>query len=126
MQATLVSGTPQTINYTRPEADVDAGNIEVTGTIAGVDICGGEADELGALAIGGEAEFDVVKITETAYAVGATVYWNATANPQSGTAGTGAATANVEDYVLGICTLAATEDATTVRVKLQQYAIPSS
>lgn len=126
MQATLVSGTPHTMDYTRPEAAVLAGNVEVSGTIAGVDICGGDADEFGALAIGGEAEFDVVKITETAFLVGATVYWNATANPQGGVAGTGACTANVEDFVLGVCTVAATEDAATVRVKLQQYAIPSS
>ena len=124
MQATKVSGDAKTIDYTRPEADVDAGSVEVTGTIAGVDVCGGEADELGALAI--SDVFDVVKITETAYLVGATVYWNATANPQSGEAGTGAATANVEDYVLGVCVVAAAEDATTVRTELQQYAIPSS
>lgn len=125
MQATKVSGDAKTIDYTRPEADVDAGSVEVTGTIAGVDVCGGEADELGALAISGV--FDVVKITETTFLAGATVYWNATANPQTGTAGSGAATANVEDYVLGVCVVGtATDNDETVRVELKQYAIPSS
>ncbi len=125
MQAIKVSGESETIDYTRPGSDVPPGHVEISGTIAGVDVCGGLADEVGSLAISGV--FNVQKITEVSFTVGATVYWNATATPQGSGSGTGAATSTVEDYVLGICVEATgTDDDERVLVRLQQYEVPSS
>ena len=124
MQATLHSGDAQTIDYTRPEADVDPGSVVVVGTIAGVDNCGGAADETGALSISGV--WRVAKITEQAFAVGASVYWNATADPAGGVAETGAATATAEDVLLGIAVGEGAEDGTHVLVNLQQAEVPTS
>jgi predicted RecA/RadA family phage recombinase len=124
MQAIYRSGDRTTVDYTAPETDVAAGSVVIVGSIAGVDSLGTPADELGSRDITGV--FEVAKITETAFAVGATVYWNATADPVGDVAETGAATANVEDVVLGECVLAAAEDAATVWVKVQQDLVPTS
>lgn len=117
-KAQLVYGDTESINYTTPETDVDPGAVVVSGTVAGVDVHGAPADSISALTHAGV--FEVVKITETAFAVGDSVYWNATGDPQGGTAETGAATASAEDVLLGVCVEAATEDAQTVLVKLTQ------
>lgn len=124
-QAVLVSGDVDTVSYTRPEAAVAAGDVVIVGTIAGVDVCGGPADEEGALAVTGV--WRLPKITEQAFAVGSTAYWNATEDPASGLAdGTGAVTANPEDYVLGAVMGEGAEDGLTVLVKLSQDLVPSS
>jgi predicted RecA/RadA family phage recombinase len=124
LEAWLRSGEPDSIDYTRPEVTVAPGDVQVSGTIVGIDVSGGAADTPGTLQISGE--WWVPKITEVAFAVGASVYWNTTADPQGSVAETGAATATVEDLVMGVCSVAATEDATHVCVRLQQYMIPTS
>ncbi len=123
-QALMRSGEPAMVTYTRPGSDVAPGSVVVIGSIAGVDICGGAANETGAAAISGV--FEVVKVGEHAFTVGQTVYWNATASPIGGESSSGAATGTVEDYVLGVCVGLGAEDGETVLVDLQQYAIASS
>lgn len=123
MQAIRRKGPFHSIPFTRG-ADITPGSVVVVGTIAGVDNHGGTNGSAGELDICGT--FDVVKITEQVFAAGVTAYWNATADPQSGVAETGAATVTVEDSVLGVVEVAATEDAERVTVHLQQYAVPSS
>ncbi len=121
LKAKLVSGTPNTMDYTRPEVAVSPGGVVIVGGIAGVDVCGGEADEMGSLAYS-DAIFEVEKILEQAFDVGATVYWNATAGGDE----LGAATASVEDVILGICRKAAAEDDATVEVELCGAPVHSS
>lgn len=127
MQATKVHDGDTVVEYTRPETAVDPGDVVVVGTIAGVDVTGGDADELGALDISGV--FDVLKTDASVFAVGATVYWDATGNPFVGTAGTGAATdadADETSVVLGTAVAAAGAEESLVRVKLAQYVAPTS
>lgn len=124
MQATFVQGQQQTIEYTRPESDVDRGSVQVVGQIAGVDVCGGPADDVGALCVSGI--FDVVKTDAATFAVGAEVYWDATGDPFGGDAESGAATDSAESVLLGYAVLAAGAEEETVRVKLWQDAVPSS
>lgn len=127
MQAVKIYDGDTIVDYTRPEAAVNAGDIKVSGTIAGVDVCGGAADSAGALDISGV--FDVVKTDASTFAVGATVFWDAAGNPFVGTAGTGAATdadADETSVVLGTCVVAAGAEVALVRVKLQQYVAPTS
>src|SRR5262245_19530776 len=122
-QAYYVHGERTTEKFTASGAK-SSGDVVVVGTVAGVCTGGAANGELGSMDLTGT--YDVAKITEQAFAVGATVYWNATADPVDGAAETGAATATVEDLVLGICTVAAGQDDARVRVKLQQYEVPSS
>ncbi len=128
MKATYLYGTQETIRFT-PSGAVTRGTVNIVGTppggIAGVALEDIAASTEGALTISGV--FSVEKTTETAFAVGATVYYNATADPQTpGVAETGAATSTVEDAPLGVCIEAATEDATHVKVSLGQAMVPAS
>lgn len=125
MKAIRRKGPFHSIPFTRG-SDLDPGSVVVVGTIAGVDTHGGDNGTDGELDIGGT--FDIEKITEQGFTVGATAYWNATADPQSpGTAETGAVTANVEDVVLGIVEEpTSSDDDERVTVHLQQYAVPTS
>jgi len=115
-------GEANTINYTRGGSAVDPGSVVVDGTIAGVDLHGGPANSLGSLCIDGT--FEVVKITETTFTVGSSVYWDAAGDPQGGVAETGAATSSTGAVVLGVCVGLGGDDAATVLVELDQYVVP--
>ncbi len=124
-QAIYRSGERTTVDYTAAETDQASGSVQVVGSIAGVDTHGTVADGLGSLDVSGV--FEVQKITVQTFTAGGTVYWNASGTPQGSVSGTGAATANVEDRVLGVCVKSTTTDNDErVWVELQQYAIPSS
>ena len=75
------------IDYT-PSAAVTGGDVVVLNGIVGVAVTDIAANELGSLAI--EGIFQVPKTT-AAWVRGLAVHWNATGDPDSGTAGTGAA-----------------------------------
>lgn len=98
-----------------PGADFDAGTVIVQGDLIGVpgnDLVSGIA---GALAVQGLFAFP--KITG-AIGVGVRIYWNPTADPVSGTAGTGAASTvrGAGGKLLGISVLAAESDDPNVQV----------
>lgn len=99
------------IDYT-PSSAVDAGDVVVLGSVVAIAKNDIAASALGALAI--EGVFDVAKDTgsSTAIAVGAKLYWDATNEVATTTAST--------HKVLGYSVKAATDDDTTVRVKLSR------
>jgi predicted RecA/RadA family phage recombinase len=122
MQATRLKEGRQ-IDYT-PGSAVKAGSVVVIGTlpiIADNDIA---ANALGALAA--EGVYAVAKDTST-FSAGDAVYWNATANPVVGTAGTGAATSTASGAnLLGVCVLAALTGDATLNVKLTAIKLATS
>lgn len=124
MQATLLYGDTEAVPYTAPETATDPGSVQVVGTIAGVDTHGTAADAVGSLTISGV--FRVVKEDAATFAVGASVYWDATSDPFGGVAESGAASTSVEDVLLGVAVAEAAAEEETVDVKLQRYATPSS
>ena len=77
----------EAIDYT-PSVAVTGGDVVVLNGIVGVAITDIAASDLGSLAI--EGIFQVPKTT-AAWVRGLAVHWNATGDPDSGTAGTGAA-----------------------------------
>jgi len=99
------------IDYT-PSADVAAGDVVVQGDLLGIARCAIPAGTLGTLAVAGV--FDVVKASETEFAVGAKAYWDATNKLAVTTDGGGA------NKFLGKVVRAAGAGATTVRVRLSQ------
>jgi predicted RecA/RadA family phage recombinase len=127
MQAQYLYGEQTTVRFT-PSGAVSRNTVNIVGTtpggIAGVAMSDIAASTEGALTV--EGVFAVVKITEHVFNVGDTVYWNATASPQTGAGGSGAATATAEDAVLGVCVEACTEDADTVTVSLDFGVVPSA
>lgn len=105
------------IDYT-PSGAKSAGDVVVISTrLVGVVVTDLIASQKGALQI--EGIFKVAKVTG-AISQGAPVYWDADANPVSGTAGSGAATATATNNAyMGVCTESALSGDTTVKVKLR-------
>lgn len=126
MQAIYRSGERTSVSYTAPETDVESGDVVVVGTtLVGVATTGIAADELGAIDISGV--FEVCKITENVIAAGDPIYWDATGNPAVGDAETGAASDSAEAGVfMGHAVEAASEDAATVYVYLEQLPVAPS
>lgn len=101
------------IDYT-PVAAVAAGDVVVQGDLVGIAKLDILADTLGALAV--EGVFDVPKATgvSTAIAAGKTVYWDVADVEAKEDSEAGA------NELLGKTILAATDNDTTVRVRLDQ------
>jgi len=105
----------EVIDYT-PVAAKSAGDVVVQNGYAGVAPVDLPADVLGSLRVGGAHDF--VKVTG-AISAGNAVYWDADADPVSGTAGTGAATTTSSgNTFLGWATEAAGSSDTRVRVQM--------
>ena len=95
------------VDYT-PGTDVAAGAIVVLNDLIGITKRDIKANTLGALAVVGV--FDVDKVLANTFAIGAKVYWDATA---------GKATSNASGTtLLGKAILAAAANSTSVRVLL--------
>lgn len=101
------------IDYT-PVSAVLAGTVVIQKGLVGITVTDIAASEKGAVRTKGV--FAVPKITG-AIAIGDPVFWNATADPVSGTAGSGAAN-NTGGTFLGTCVLAAVSGDATVEVRL--------
>ena len=101
------------IDYT-PGADVAAGDVVVQGELVGIAKTAIAASVLGALAVSGV--FDLPKATgaSTAITAGALVYWDAGNSQATTDDATGA------NKLLGKTVAAASDDDTTVRVRLAQ------
>lgn len=113
-QASRVS-EGRAVDYT-PNANVAAGTVVVQSNLVGVPANDIPAGRLGALAV--EGIFNVVKVTGS-IAAGNAVYWDADADPVSGTAGTGAATTtSTNNMFMGYATRAADSGDTLVQVVL--------
>lgn len=113
----------ESLDYT-PGADVPAGKVVVIGSRVGITKVPIEANRLGALATCGV--FKVVKVNG-AINDGDMVYWNTTANPQGGVAGTGAATTNSANaYAIGRAIAAAAVNDETVLVKFDHAVITNT
>lgn len=108
-----------------PSSAVDAGDVVVSGSLAGFAARPIAADALGALENFGI--FDVVKANEEISA-GTLVYWDADGDPQGGTAGSGAATAtSTSNTMLGYALATAGATAEVVRIlKLPLAAVSTS
>ncbi len=91
------------IDYT-PAAAVTAGDVVVLGGIVGIAPNDIAANAKGALEI--EGVFKVPKTT-AAWVVGLPVHWNASGDPDGGTAGTGAANQLGIGFYMGLATIAA-------------------
>ena len=101
------------IDYT-PGADVTAGDVVVQSDLVGISKLDITADALGALAVTGV--FDVPKATGVgeAIAAGATVYWDVADSEAKEDDEAGA------NKLIGKTVKAASDDDTTVRVRLNQ------
>jgi predicted RecA/RadA family phage recombinase len=99
------------IDYT-PSADVAAGDVVVQADLVGIARSAIVAGALGSLAVAGA--FDVVKASETEFAAGSKVYWDATNKLAVATDGGGA------NKLVGKAVQVAGSGATTVRVRLSQ------
>jgi len=108
----------KTIDHT-PSSAVTAGAVVVDNLIVGVADRAIAADEKGALTI--EGVYKVLKKDSMAVTSGQRVYWDADGDPETGTAGTGAATTTSGDGVyMGLAVADAASGATYVYVKLLQ------
>lgn len=99
------------IDYT-PSADCAAGDVVVQAELVGVTRTPIAASTPGSLAVAGV--FDVAKASETEFAAGAKVYWDATNKVAVTTDGGGA------NKLVGKATRAAGAGVTVVRVRLSQ------
>lgn len=106
--------TGDNISYT-PAADVTAGQVVFIGNICGIAMTDITANTLGVLNI--SEVFKVPKVTG-AITVGSAISWNATGDPVTGTAGTGAANASGIGKTMGVAVLAAASGDDYVYVKL--------
>lgn len=105
----------RTIDYT-PDADVAAGQVVLVGNIPAIPSVPIAAGRKGALNIAGV--FQVPKTSDT-FALGDSVYWDADADPVSGTAGSGAADSTASgNYLMGVCIEAADADDAYVKTLL--------
>lgn len=111
--AIRVTSNGAAIDYT-PTSAVVAGDVVLLGTIPLVATQAIAANTLGSLAC--EGVFDLPK-TSDVFTVGDAVYWNATGNPVTGTAGTGAAD-NATGNLAGVCVTNANAAVSYVRTKL--------
>jgi len=91
------------IDYT-PGSAVTGGDVVVLTGLAGVATADIAASELGTLSVSG---LKYVPKTTAAWSVGLPVYWNATGDPDSGTAGTGAANQLGVGVLVGMAAIAA-------------------
>lgn len=123
MQAIFRYGERTTVPYT-PSQAVVAGQVIVLTDMVGIAPLAIPANKLGALDVSGVFEF--VKKTETEMVQGDSAYWDATGDPVDGVAESGAADTNGENAELGLVAEAATEDAATVLVNLNQVAVASA
>jgi predicted RecA/RadA family phage recombinase len=99
------------VDYT-PSAAVSAGEVVVQGDLVGVAKKDIAADELGALAVAGVFAFPKATGSSTAIAVGVNAYWDA---------GNEVATATASTHkLIGKVIKAATDDDTTVQVRMNQ------
>ena len=103
----------KSIDYT-PGADVTAGDVVVQGDLIGVAKLDIAADILGALAVAGVFDFPKATGGGSAIAAGAIVYWDV-ADSEAKTDDESAA-----NKLLGKTIVAAGDDDTTVRVRLDQ------
>ena len=103
----------RSIDYT-PGADVTAGDVVVQGDLIGVAKLDIAADILGALAVAGVFDFPKATGGGSAIAAGAIVYWDV-ADSEAKTDDESAA-----NKLLGKTIVAAGDDDTTVRVRLDQ------
>ena len=104
------------IDYT-PVSAVTGGDVVAIGGRAFIALHDIAANALGALQT--EGVFDIPKATG-AVSAGDNIYWDADGDPNSGTAGTGAATTTASGNTqLGLATAAAASGDTYVRVELQ-------
>ena len=101
------------IDYT-PGSAVSAGDVVVQGDLIGIAKLDIAADALGALAVKGVFDFPKASGDSTAIAAGAKVYWDAGDSEAKEDAEAGA------NKYLGKVVTAATDDDTTVRVRLEQ------
>jgi len=99
------------VDYT-PSSDVTAGDVIVQGQLVGVAKSDIDANVQGALAVEGVFDFPKADGSGTAISAGAKVYWDDTNDQATETAG-----ANV---YIGKVVEAATDDDTTVRVRMSQ------
>ena len=99
------------VDYT-PSADVAAGAVVVQGELVGVAVRAIPANTLGALTVTGVADFPKTAGTGSGIAAGANVYWDATNQVATATAGS--------NKLIGKTTQAAADADTTVRVRLHQ------
>jgi len=99
------------VDYT-PGSDVAAGDVVVQSELVGVAKVAIDANELGALHVEGVFDFPKSSGSSTAIAVGSNVYWDASNEVATTTAST--------HKLIGKTVKAATDDDTTVRVKLNQ------
>ena len=102
------------LDYT-PAAAVTGGDVIVQGGIVGVTPTDLAANEKGSIAY--EGIFDVPKTT-AAWVIGLPVFWNATGDPDSGDAGSGAANQIGTGIYMGVATQAAGSGDNTGRVML--------
>lgn len=100
---TITGRSGASIDYT-PASAVTGGDVVVIGSIVGVAPSDIAANELGSLNVEG---LQFVPKTTAAWTVGLPVHWNATGDPDSGTAGTGAANQLGNGVYMGIAALAA-------------------
>ncbi|MFQ5733178.1 MAG: capsid cement protein [Planctomycetaceae bacterium] len=101
------------IDYT-PGAAVAAGDVVVQGELVGVANADIPANALGALAVQGVFDFPKATGVGTAITVGSTVYWDATAQEATTSAAAGA------NKLIGKTVIAAVDNDTTVRARLNQ------
>ena len=102
------------LDYTPAAAEI-AGDVIVQGGIVGINPTDIAAGKKGAIQI--EGVFDVPKTT-AAWVIGLPVFWDATGNPDSGDAGSGAANQIGTGIYMGIATQAAGSGDNTGRVLL--------
>lgn len=103
-QVPVISGRGDgSIDYT-PGSAVTGGDVIVQGSIVGVAPIDIAANDLGALTVNG---LQKVPKTTAAWLVGVPVHWNPTGDPDSGTAGTGAANQTGTGTLMGVAAIAA-------------------
>jgi predicted RecA/RadA family phage recombinase len=110
----LIAAEGDRPDYT-PDADVAAGDVVLIGTIPAIAPVAIESGVKGSLAITG-----LYKVPQKAEIItaGDAVYWDATGDPVTGTAGTGAATGTASVYIMGVCTKTTEATDTYVEVAL--------
>jgi len=101
------------IDYT-PSSAVSAGDVVVQGELVGVAQKAIAADALGAITVEGVFDFPKTAGASTAITAGANAYWDASAGVATTDTDTGT------NKLLGKVVVAATDDDTTVRVRLNQ------
>lgn len=96
----FLASSEDALDYT-PAAAVTGGDVIVQAGIVGISPTDLAASEKGSIAT--EGVFDVPKTT-AAWVLGQPVYWNASGDPDSGDAGTGAANQTGTGVYMGVCT----------------------